>query len=138
VTFFRSSRTFGRELNEALANEMWTTTKQPLPTTLTVRAGKKKNSMLSCAPPWVYRFDHACVQVRFFEFGDDETPSKEEKAHAKEMHKMAVRLFKNILGYMGDRALQYPAMLMRELLKAGFENVEVGRRGACVAVAYSV
>ena len=56
---------------------------------------------------------------------------QEERTQAKEMHKLAVRLNKNVLGYMGDRQLQYPAMLARELIKAGYESAEVRiyRRG---------
>jgi len=39
--------------------------------------------------------------------------------------KMASKLFKNILGYMGDRSLSYPVMLAQDLLNQALETPEI-------------
>ena len=50
---------------------------------------------------------------------------REARERAKELRKLAAGLFKNVLGFMGDRIMPYPAMLAQELIKAGHENAEV-------------
>jgi hypothetical protein len=39
--------------------------------------------------------------------------------------KQATRLFKNILGYMGDRQLAYPTQLAQEFIQQGLETPEI-------------
>ena len=39
----------------------------------------------------------------------------------KDMNKMAVQLFKNLLGYMGDKQMPFPAMLAQDILRKGFD-----------------
>ena len=108
---YGASRSFGVTLDPKLAAEMWVYNKQQIPTTLTTKhfefAPQPNTDDPSAAAPAPL------------------TLSKDERNAIKERHKLAVRLNKNILGYMGDKQLQYPAMLARELLKAGYEQPEV-------------
>merc|ERR1711871_1333572 len=38
------------------------------------------------------------------------------------LRKLATRIFKNILGYMGDRQYSYPILLAQEVTRCGLEN----------------
>jgi len=98
---FAQSITPSHAADGVTSEGMWLHSKLPLPTTLTVKG-------FQCPPAT-----------------EEHEPSKEERAQAKELHKTALRLNKNVLGYMGDRQLQYPAMLARELVKEGYDKEEL-------------
>ena len=40
----------------------------------------------------------------------------------KDLSKKAIELHQNLLGYMGDKQMPFPAMLAQDLLRKGFEN----------------
>ena len=39
----------------------------------------------------------------------------------KESNKVAIQIFKDLLGYMGDKQMPFPAMLAQDILRKGFE-----------------
>ncbi len=47
---------------------------------------------------------------------EDETPA------AAALAKTALKLFKNVMGFMGDRKMNYPTMLAKEVLELGLAN----------------
>jgi hypothetical protein len=120
---YGASRSFGVTLDPKLAAEMGIYSKQQIPTTLTTR-------WFEYAPKPNSEGQHGSKGATSASSPSPPPPppptlSKEERDATKERHKLAVRLNKNILGYMGDKQLQYPAMLARELLKAGYDQPEV-------------
>ncbi len=47
---------------------------------------------------------------------EDETPA------AAALAKTALKMFKNVMGFMGDRKMNYPTMLAKEVLEVGLAN----------------
>ena len=40
----------------------------------------------------------------------------------KDYNKLAIQVFKDLLGYMGDKQMPFPAMLAQDILRKGYEN----------------
>ena len=41
------------------------------------------------------------------------------------MNKLAIQIHKDILGYMGDKHLPFPAMLAQDIMRKGYDNPEL-------------
>jgi len=115
----RSSSSLGGVNDKGLAAGMLAFTKTAIPTSLTTRG---------------FEFPYGRDEDGGGDDDDDDLDNAfgyggwaddEEHAAAVARRQLAVALFRNVMGYMGDRQLQYPVMLAREVLKEGFEVVEL-------------
>jgi len=93
---FGRAKTMGLLANKDLARGMLEWTKTPLHTTLTVRG-----------------------------LDPEDGADTERKERCRELKKLAVGFFKNVLGFMGDRIMPYPAQLAQELIAAGYKDAEL-------------
>eukprot|EP01097_Dermamoeba_algensis_P005188 TRINITY_DN3298_c0_g1_i1.p1 TRINITY_DN3298_c0_g1~~TRINITY_DN3298_c0_g1_i1.p1 ORF type:complete len:1335 (+),score=354.39 TRINITY_DN3298_c0_g1_i1:147-4007(+) len=53
---------------------------------------------------------------------EEDLQTKEQQLHSRELNKTATKLFKNIMGWMGDRQLSFPQVLAREVLQTGIQE----------------
>lgn len=67
---------------------------------------------------WKHTMDS--IHATMIDFYRDSREGEEELCEGYE--KTAIKLFKNILGFMGDRQLPFPTILCREILEAGMQN----------------
>ena len=64
------------------------------------------------------------IKEGFLSFQNEDIPKSitlQNSANSKH----AIQLFKNLLGYCGDKHMPFPAMLARDILKVGFEKKEL-------------
>ena len=64
------------------------------------------------------------IKEGFLSFQNEDIPKSitlQNSANSKH----AIQLFKNLLGYCGDKQMPFPAMLARDILKVGFEKKEL-------------
>ena len=64
------------------------------------------------------------VKEGFLSFQNDDIPKSLTLQNSTNT-KHAIQLFKNLLGYCGDKHMPFPAMLARDILKVGFEKKEL-------------
>jgi len=70
-------------------------------------------------------FNKAAVKESYWVFATDDIPKSLTMMKYTGHNSHASQAFKNIVGYMGDKIVQYPAMLARDLLQRGFDFPEL-------------